>query len=450
MAPTSSDRHYPAGHVFYRKLRRSYPQIVRGQGVHLFDDAGRSYIDGSGGAFVVNIGHGVAEIGEAMARQASRVAYVNGTMFTNEPVEAAATLLAARAPGDLDHVYFLNSGSEAVEAALKFARQYWFERNRPTKHKVLALSPSYHGNTLLALSASARPHYRTLYEQWLVPVPRIPAPYSYRCSCHGRGQLCPTCTGEALELAIREEDAGTIAAFIAEPVGGSSTGASVPDVDYWARVREICTRNEILFIADEVLSGAGRTGTWSALEPYGVVPDLIVMGKGITSGYAALSAMIAPRRIIDVVANGSGALQHAQTFSHHAVACAAAVAVIEYIERHDLIGRSARMGSVLHAALASLATLPNVGDVRGRGMLAGIEFVADKATRAPLPRSMHFAETFAEAALDAGLVVWPSVGQADGTNGDIIMIAPPFTISAEEIGEIVSRLRLALDDTLDA
>ena len=235
---------YPASHVFYRRLRRAYPQIVRGEGCLLVDAEGRRYLDACGGAFVANIGHGVAAIGEAMARQAGRVAYVNGTMFTNEPAEALASAIAARSPGDLEFVYFLTSGSEAVEAALKLARQYWVERGRPTKHKVVALAPSYHGNTLLALSASARQHYRTIFGDWLVPVPRVPAPYPYRCAdCRGGESCatCPSCSGEALERVIRQEGADSIAAFIAEPIGGSSTGASVPPPDYWRQVREMCT-----------------------------------------------------------------------------------------------------------------------------------------------------------------------------------------------------------------
>jgi adenosylmethionine-8-amino-7-oxononanoate aminotransferase len=441
---------YPDSPVFYRKLRRTYPLIVRGEGCWLHDAEGRSYLDACGGAFVASIGHGVAEIGEAMARQAARVGYVSGMTFTNEPVEALAAAIVAHAPGDLDHAYFLSSGSEAVEAALKLTRQYWVECGRPSKHKVLAFTPSYHGNTLLALSASAREHYRATYRDWLVTVPRVPAPYAYRCACHGLGDPCAACNGDALEAAILTEGADSIAAFIAEPIGGSSTGASVPSPDFWRRVRELCDRHDILFVADEVLSGAGRTGTWSALEPYGVTPDLLVMGKGITGGYAPLSVFIAPRRIIDVLANGSGALLHAQTFSHHPVTCAAGLATLEYISAHHLLARCARLGPTLHGALQPLRHLRYVGDVRGRGLLAGIEFVEDKASRAPFTRSVRFAETFTDAAREAGLIVWPNTGQADGTNGDIVMLAPPFVISDAEITMIVDRLRIALDATVAA
>jgi adenosylmethionine-8-amino-7-oxononanoate aminotransferase len=445
---------YPDSPVFYRKLNREYPLIERGEGCWLIDSNGKRYLDGSGGAFVANIGHGVKEIGAAMAEQAGKIAYLNGTAFTNQPVETLAAELAELAPGDLDKVYFLSSGSEAVEAALKLARQYWVETGKPSKHKIIALFPAYHGNTLLALSASAREHYKTYYREWLVDVMRIPAPYAYRCECGGKGvgssefrvpsSECPNCSGSALEDAILRAGPENVAAFIAEPVGGSSTGASVPAPGYFRRIREICDKYQVLFIADEVLSGAGRTGTWSAIEPYGVVPDIQVLGKGITGGYAPLSAVLAPTRILDPIAKGSGSLLHAQTFSHHAVLCATGLATVRYIRKHSLVKRSAEMGRLFHQKLQALLELPHVGDVRGRGLLAGVEFVEDKGSRAAMLRKQKFAERFADAALEEGLMVWPNVGQANGTDGDLALLAPPFIISEEEIDEIVSRFSRAL------
>jgi adenosylmethionine-8-amino-7-oxononanoate aminotransferase len=438
---------YPESHVFYRKLTRQYPRIVRGDGCYLYDDQGRRFLDGSGGAYVVNVGHGVSEIADAMACQARTLAYVTGTAFTHDAVEELAAEIARLSPGDLELVYPLASGSEAVEAGLKLARQYWVESGRPQKHKVLAFAPSYHGNTLLALSASSREHYKAYYREWLVQIVRVPAPYPYRCECHGQAPLCPACNGEAIEAAILREGPESIAALIAEPVGGSSTGASVPPSDYWPLVRAICDRHQILLVADEVLTGAGRTGTWSALEPYGIVPDIMILGKGIAGGYAPLSAVVAPRRIVDVLARGSGSFLHAQTFSHHATLCAAGIATIKYLRRHGLIERCAAMGPVLHLRLQELRELPWVGDVRGRGLLAGIEFVEDKASRRPFPPATRFADSVAANALDRGLVVWPNAGQLEDGTGDLAMLAPPFVIDEGQIGEMVTLLRQAVEQT---
>jgi adenosylmethionine-8-amino-7-oxononanoate aminotransferase len=439
---------YPSSHVFYRKLTREYPRIVRGDGCYLYAADGRRYLDGCGGAYVVNVGHGVTEIAEALACQAGRVAYVTGTAFTHDAVEEFAEEIARLCPGDLDLVYPLGSGSEGVEAALKLARQYWLESGQSRKHKLLAFAPSYHGNTLLALSVSSREQYKAYYQEWLVDVVRVPAPYPYRCECHGLPPLCPACNGSAVEAAILREGPETVAALIAEPVGGSSTGVSVPPPDYWRQVRATCNRHEVLLVADEVLTGAGRTGTWSAMEPYGVVPDIMILGKGISGGYAPLSAVVAPRRLVDVLARGSGAFLHAQTFSHHATACAAGLATLKYLRQHRLIDRCAEMGRVLHRYLGELRDLPCVGDVRGRGLLAGIEFVADKASRRPFPASMRFADSFAAAALELGLLVWPNAGQlVDGT-GDLAMLAPPFIIEEEQIGDMVTLLGQAAERAL--
>src|SRR6476661_7869776 len=445
-----SEHRYPQGHVFYRKLNKRFPLAVRGEGCWLVDDQGKRYLDGCGGAFVATLGHGLAEIGDAMAQQASRVAYVNGTTFTHQAVEELAAEVAALSPGDLNRVYPLSSGSEAVEAALKFARQYWVETGKPGKHRIVALAPAYHGNTLLALSASARDHYKTYFREWLVDVTRVTAPYTYRCACRGRPPLCPACDGSAVEQAILALGPDQVAAFIAEPVGGSSSGATVPHPDYFRRIREICDRHEVLFLADEVLTGAGRTGTWAAIEPFGVVPDLMTLGKGLGGGYAPISALVAPDRLVERLAKGSGSLMHAQTYSHHPVLAACALAAIRHLRRHGLIERCARMGVSLHRELQALRGLPHVGDIRGRGLLAGVELVADVDTRAPFRRAAGFAERLAATALDEGLVLWPNVGQADGTNGDLVMIAPPFVITEEEVGELIRRLTRALEQTAKA
>jgi adenosylmethionine-8-amino-7-oxononanoate aminotransferase len=346
-------------------------------------------------------------------------------------------------PAGLDKFYFLTSGSDAVEAALKLVRQHWVEAGRPEKHKLIALAPGYHGNTLLALSVSARQHYRSMFREWLVPVIQMPAPYAYRCDCDGRPD-CPRCTGRLLEKILAAEGADTVAGFIGETVGGSSTGASVPRPEYWRTIREIADRHGIFWIADEVLSGMGRTGTWTAVEAYGAVPDVLVLGKGISGGYAALAAVVTSERVLAPIAAGSGSLLHAQTFTHTPMMCAAGLAAVRHLERHDLVARSRAMGQVLQRKLARLREIPVVGDVRGKGLLAGVEFVADRTTKAPFPRRRKFAEAVTAAAQELGLVVWPNVGQANGTDGDLVCLAPPFIITEAEIDLAVSLLEGAI------
>ncbi len=441
----TAKRRYPETGVFYRSLDREFPLIVRGEGCWLIGEDGRRWLDACGGAYVANLGHGVSEVANAVAEQVRKVAYVNGTAFTNEPAEKLAAELRTLNPKGLDYAYFLSSGSEAVEAALKLARQHWVESGKPGKHKIIARSPGYHGNTLLALSASARASYRKMFGEWLVPVTMIPAPYPYRCEAGS-----PALTAQALEDAIKKEGADSVAAFIAEPVGGSSTGASVPPPDYYKNVRSICDKHGVLFIADEVLSGSGRTGKWAAMDHFGVQPDIMTLGKGLSGGYVPLSAVVATEKVIAPIAKGSKAFKHAQTFSHSPAICAAGLAAVTHIKKNNLVGRCADMGVVLHRKLAELNSLPFVGDVRGIGLLAGIEFVQDKSSKAPFRRSVQFAETFVQCALDAGLVLWPNIGHADGENGDLVMIAPPFTITEAEIDELVIRFKKAHSAAVEA
>ncbi len=435
---------YPHSAVLYRKLDRDFPLITHGAGVYLFDDTGKDYLDGSGGAYVASLGHGVREVVDAMTAQLSRVAYVSGLSFTTEAVETLAAEMAALSVGDLDKFLFLTSGTDATEAALKLARQHWVARGQATKHKIIALAPAYHGHTMLSLSAGSRPVYRAMFGDWMLPVVQMAAPYAYRCDCAGAAD-CPRCTGALLESIIAREGAGSIAAFIGETVGGSSTGASVPRDGYWRTIRDLCTRHDILWIADEVLVGAGRTGSWTAVEPYGAVPDIMTMGKGISGGYAPLSAVVTSERVLAPIAASAGSVLHAQTYTHTPVMCAAGIATVRYIREHGLLARCRAMGTALHAKLAPLRAHPLVGDVRGRGLLAGIELVARKESRTPFARASRVAERVNDAALDAGLVLWPNVGCADGVTGDLVCLAPPFVITDAELDELVRRLRRALD-----
>ncbi len=444
-----------ASHVFYRKLNRELPLIVRGEGVYLYDDSGKRYLDACGGAMVASVGHGVKEIAGAIGDQAATLGYVNGTMFTNEPVERLADELARLAPPGIRRTYFLSSGSEAVEAALKLARQYHVERGESSRRIIIARTPGYHGNTLLALSASARPHYRVVFESWLVEVRMIDAPYPYRAG--DDGERSPAMSGQALEDAIKAAGPDNVAAFIAEPIGGSSTGAAVPPPGYYARVREICDRYGVLFIADEVLCGVGRTGLFFALEHYKdarggpISPDIITLGKGLNGGYLPLSAMLTTTTLFEAMKQSKlGGLMHAQTYSQHPVAAAAGVATLAYIREHGLVERAAKLGPVLQSRLATLASSGEgaeiVGDVRGIGLLAGVELVADRATRRPFARELKVVERLVDAGLRRGIVLWPNTGQADGVNGDLVLVAPPLTISEEEIDHLTALLRDSLAD----
>lgn len=428
--------------VFHRHLKHSYPRVVRGEGCWLFDDQDNAYLDGSGGALVANVGHGVPEIADAIGRQAETVAYASGAVFSNEPVAELAAELDEVLPEPLAYSYFLCSGSEAIEASVKLARQYWRERGRGEKWKVVSRVPSYHGNTLTALSLSGREHYRAIYGPLLTDFPRVPAPDRYRRP-HG-----DTWDGTAVIREIERQGPETVAAFLAEPVIGSSLGAMAPEPEYYQRIAEACRELGVLFIADEVMAGIGRTGRWFSFEHFGVVPDVVVCGKGLSGGYAPLSAVIASREIVETIRDGSGAFVHAQTYSHMPLTAAAGVATLRYIKANGLVQHVASMEELFFGKLDAFRAHPAVGDVRGRGFLAGVELVADRESKRPFPRSEKVAERVAAAALANGLVVWSNAGHLEDGDGDILMIGPSFTISTDEIDEIVARLTRALEQTL--
>jgi len=433
---------YPDSFVFYRNLNRRYPRITRGSGIYLFDDRGKQYLDASSGAMVANIGHGVSEVAEAVAGQMRDVAYVSGMMFTNQAVEELAAELGQILPSPLKYSYFLCSGSEAIEASVKLARQFWYGRGRKSKWKVISRVPSYHGNTLSALSLSGREHYRAVYQPLLTDFPRIPAPDSYR------HPGCDACTGEALENEILRHGPETIAAFLVEPIIGASAGAVVPDGDYYRHVSEICKKYDVLLIADEVLAGMGRTGRWFSFEHFDFVPDILALGKGLSGGYAPLSAMVAKSEITEELARTTGYFNHAQTYSHTPVICAAGAATLRYLKEHRLIERCRELEEFFFSELSRLTKYEVVGDIRGKGLLAGVEFVRDRDSKEPFSRAERFAERLAERALENGLILWPNVGHVDGVAGDLIMAAPPFIITREQITELVSLFELSLQQTI--
>lgn len=432
---------WPDGNVLLRNLHRSYPVVSHGHGVYLFDTDGRRWLDGSGGAFVASVGHGNREIADAIHAQLLRVGYVNGTHFTSQPTEELARRLCERMPGERRRAFFLSSGSEAVEAAIKFARQLWFERGELQRTKVVARIPSYHGNTLYALSASGRQHYKTVYGPLLSSVLTVSSPYPYRSGLDNYERDGAAHYAAEFEALVLREGPETIGAFIAEPVIGSSAGAAVPPPGYFEAIGEVCRRHGILMIADEVLCGCGRTGTFYASEQLGLDPDILVMGKGISGGYAPLSCVLVRERHVNEMRAGSGGFMHAQTWMQAPCMTAAGIAVLDLFDRDDILANvRARSEQLLGALRERVLLLPHVGAVQGIGLLAGIELVADKDTRAPFARSEKLVERVLSVLFERGLVLWSNVGQADNKNGDLLMVAPPLTITGAEVDELVDLL----------
>jgi hypothetical protein len=428
---------YPDGHTLLRNLRRTYPVATGGQGVRLFDEDGRQWIDGSSGAFVASIGHGVREVADAIHQQLCAVGYVNGTQFTTRVTEELADRLCDGAPTGPSRAFFVASGSEAVEAAIKLARQIQVERGQHTRGRIIARVPSYHGNTLYALSASARPHYKTFYGPMLADVVTVSSPYPYRSPVEDYQRDGAAFHAAELEQKILEVGADQIAAFIAEPVIGSSAGAAVPPAGYFQAIGDVCRRHGILFIADEVLVGVGRTGTFWASDLVDARPDIIVLGKGIAGGMAPLSAVVVRQSLVDEMFHGSGGFMHAQTYMQMPAMTAAGLATLRYIDEHGLVENARRVGEHLGAGLQSLQSLPTVGCVQGVGLVWGVEFVADKSSRAPFERDVKFCERLTSRLFDAGLIVWPNAGSADGKKGDLVMIGPPLVATTDDCDAIV-------------
>ena len=430
-------------HVFPRAIGRELPVAVRAEGASIWDTSGRRYLDGAGGAIVVGIGHGDQQVVEAMRAQASRVAYVHGTQFTTEALEAYADELAPLLPVRDPRVYPVSGGSEAVEGAFKLARAYHLARGQDSRHKVIARAGSYHGNSRAALDASGRPSLRRPYLPWLGQAVHVPAPYEYRCPNPAHPTACGAWHAERLDEAIRREGPDTVACFIAEPVAGATLGAAVPPEDYWPAVAEVCRSHGVLVIADEVMTGFGRTGRWFGSEHWSLRPDILTAGKGCSSGYWPLGLTICSGDVYDTVAPGG--FVHGFTFSHHAVGAAVARAVLGRLRDGELVEASRTKGELLLKELISaLATDPHVGDVRGLGLMVGVELVADRDTKAPFSRSQKVTERVVAAARDAGLLLYSSTGCADGTDGDLVMFGPPFVITEVELGEAVEKAAAAI------
>ena len=440
----------PPTHVFHRQLRHALPVAVSGQGVTLTDAQGKTYIDASGGAAVSCLGHGHPDVVAAMHRQIDQLAYAHTSFFTTQVAEELADLLIDTAPEGMSHVYFVSGGSEAVEAALKMARQYFVEIGQPERRHFIARRQSYHGNTLGALAVGGNEWRREQFKPLLIDVTHVSPCYEYR---DRRADETPEQYGQRLvhelEQAIEQLGPQNVMAFVAETVGGATAGVLTPVPGYFRGVRELCDRHGILLILDEVMCGMGRTGTLHACEQDGVVPDLLTIAKGLGGGYQPIGAVLAQGRIVEAFRQGSGLFQHGHTYLGHAVACAAALAVQRVIQRDGLLAQVRERGAQLQAALQrTFGEHPNVGDIRGRGLFWGMEFVADRASKQWFDPALKLHARLKAAAMREGLMVYPMGGTVDGRCGDHVLLAPPFISTPEEIEQIVQRLERALHATL--
>ena len=429
-----------------RVFRRAadLPVAARAEGVWVEDTTGRRYLDAAGGAIVVGIGHGDTVVAAAMEEQARRLAYVHGSAFTTEVLEAYADELAAVVPVPDARVFPVSGGSEAVETALKLARSYHLARGEAERQVIVARHLSYHGNTRGALDVSGRPRLRAPYEPWLGHAVHVPAVTEYRCPSPGHPAGCGAWHAAQLERTITEIGARRVAAFIAEPIGGATTGAAVPPDDYWPAVTEVCRRHGVLLIADEVMTGFGRTGAWFAIDHWGVAPDVMVTAKGASSGYWPLGLCVASGEVHDTVRAGGGFV-HGLTFSHHPVGAAVGRAVLQRIRELGLVEAAAARGPHLLAALAgALDGQVMVGDIRGRGLLAAVELVADRKTKEPFPPGDRVVERVVAAARRRGLLIYSSKGCADGVAGDVVILGPPLVITTAEIDLAADRLASAV------
>ena len=432
---------------FYRNLRKYYPTVNRGEGVYIWDTDGNRYIDGSGGACVVSIGHGVKEIREAMMQQAERISFSHGSHFTSEAaIECAGEVVSLMPSSDLAKCYFLSEGSTSIETAIKLARQYWREAGKPDKFKTVSRWTSYHGNTAGALALGGHTARRRHYQPLILHTPHIEPAYCYRCPFDKTPETCDLECANALERTLKFEGPDSVAAFIAEPVVGATAGALVPKDGYWQRIREICDQYEILLISDEVMAGVGRCGENTALENWGVVADMIVMAKGLSSGYIPLGAVVVKESIWETIRAGSGAFVHGHTYSMNPLAMAVGAAVLKYVKTHDLVRTSREMGKYLLAKLHTLQNLDIVGDTRGIGMFCGVEFVKDKEKKIPFPPAQKVNVKVFQAAFKRGLITYPGSGGADGMNGDHTLICPPFIITKAQVDTLVNILREAIED----
>ena len=425
---------------------------MRGDGAYIFDRQGRQYLDASGGAAVSCLGHNHPKVIEAIKHQLDAIPFAHTAFFSNIAMEHLADDLVSKAPAGLEHVYFVSGGSEAIEAALKLARQYFVEIGEPKRNLFIARQQSYHGNTLGALAVGGNTQRKKHFSPLLIKTHHISPCYSYRYQRSGESSLAYGLrAADELEVKIQELGPENIIGFIAEPVVGATLGA-VPAVEgYFKRIREICSSYGILLILDEVMCGMGRTGSFFASEQDGVIGDLVAIAKGLGAGYQPIGALMVSAKIYQTIRQGSGVFQHGHTYLGHATACAAALAVQKVIENEGLLERVRHLGFELSRMLLErFSEHPHIGDIRGRGLLLGLEFVIDKASKTPFPTEATFHERLKNAAMDKGLICYPMSGTIDGHNGNHVLLAPPYTLVDQQLEEIVDKLEAAIDITVSS
>jgi adenosylmethionine-8-amino-7-oxononanoate aminotransferase len=432
--------------VFYRAPVKKYPIVAEAKGVYIHDTDGNKYLDGASGCVVANIGYGVSQVAEAMKEQALKASYVHGSTFTSPAQEELASCIAGSAPVGMDYVYFVSGGTEANETAISMALQYHIQRGKSSKWKIIGRKLSYHGSSLGTLAAASNVARRRMYSPLLLPFPLVPAPHCYRCQFDLSYPACGVLCAKTLEQTILAEGPDNVAAFIVEPIIGTSAAASVPPKEYFPLVREICDRYDVLLIADEVLCGYGRVGTFTALEQWQVVPDILTLGKGVGAGYVPLAAVVAHDRIHQVFKDNWGKFIHGYSYQGNPVSCAAGLAIFKYLCSEKLFEQVTEKGNYLAAGLAELAEKhPIIGDVRGRGLLFGLELVQDREQKLSFDKSVQAAELAKNTCMGEGLLLYTGVGgSADIVPRDYLIITPPFIITLQEINILLNLMHSAL------
>ena len=433
--------------IFPRHTNYDLPNAIRGEGCYIIDENDKWYLDASGGAAVSCLGHSDKTVQKAIIEQTEKLSFAHTSFFTSEPAELLANLLAKHSPEGLDKVYFVSSGSEAVESSLKLARQYFVEIGNPEKHKVISRRQSYHGNTLGALAAGGNVSRRIFFEKLLFETSLISPCYPYRHQTQDETELeYGLRVANELEEEIINLGPEKVMAFVAETVGGATAGALTPVIGYFKRIREICNKYNILLILDEVMCGMGRTGSLFACEDEEIIPDILTVAKGLGAGYQPIGAMICQNFIYDAIANGSGFFQHGHTYLGHPVACAASFSVLSKLVNENFPSQVREKGQYLQKNLElHLGQNQFVGDIRGRGLFRGIELVKNRSTKEPFPKKLNIAGKIKKQALDIGLICYPMQGTVDGSKGDHILIAPPFIINENQINEISTKLKATID-----